>query len=171
MVLVASALCYVRSRRCFRGGPSGPFAHRNGTRTSIIAEMMTRPSSLIVASLSCLFCNTHVDAFSSSRSLLLLLRRRRGVLSPAATRTSALWSGTQEDEDDEEATNFFGSDADSQYQPPKHTSSFLEHLESVRSSWPDTDGSSKEGVDCTGEPSVDPSRTIQAAETDDSNWM
>ena len=97
---------------------------------------------------------------------------RRGDVSPAAT--SALWSGTQEDEDEGEAIDkpsANGSDGDSQYQPPTHTSSFLEHLESVRSAWPDTDGSSKEGVDCTGEPSVDPSRTMQAAETDDSNWM
>ena len=131
---------------------------------------MTRSSSLIAASLSCLFFNTYVTAFSSSRSVLPLMRR--GDVSPAAT--SALWSGTQKDEDEGEAIDkpsANGSDVDSQYQPPKHTSSFLEHLESVRSGWPDTDGSSKEGVDCTGEPSVDPSRTMQAAETDDSNWM
>ena len=145
------------------------YLRTNGTGTRI-AEM-TRPSSLIVTSLSCLFFNTHVaafTAFSSSRSVL-----RQGAVSRPAAATSALWSGTQEDEDDEEATDILsidGSDADSQYRPPKHTSSFLEHLESVRSSWPDS-GSSKEGVDCTGEPSVDPSRTIQAAETDDSNWM
>lgn len=133
--------------------------------------MMTRPSSLIAPSLSCLFFKTHVTAFSSSRSLV----QRRGAVSPAATSsTSALWSGTQQDEDDEEATDKLsadGSDVDSQYRPPKHTSSFLEHLKSVRSSWPDTVDTDKEGVDCTGEPSVDPSRTMQAAETDDSNWM
>ena len=172
----------MRSRRCFRRGRATAhpalrrhflpvFAHQWYSYSYLGIAEMTRPSSLIVASLSCLCFNTHVTAFtafSSSRSVL-----RQGAVSRPAAATSALWSGTQEDEDDEEATDILsidGSDADSQYRPPKHTSSFLEHLESVRSSWPDS-GSSKEGVDCTGEPSVDPSRTIQAAETDDSNWM
>lgn len=100
--------------------------------------------------------------------------RRRGAVVPAA---SALWAGTGQgqhfgESDDKPSLDLDGSDAvDSQYQPPNHTSSFLEHLESVRSSWPDTVDTDKEGVDCTGEPSVDPSRTMQAAETDDSNWM
>ena len=60
------------------------------------------------------------------------------------------------------------------YQPPQHTSSFLEHLGQVKSAWPDTGddaGTDEEGVECTGEPSIDPSRTIQASQTDDSNWM
>ena len=67
------------------------------------------------------------------------------------------------------------SDSDpTPYQPPQHTSSFLEHLGRVKSAWPDTGddaGTEGEGIECTGEPSIDPSRTIQASQTDDSNWM
>jgi lipoyl(octanoyl) transferase len=66
------------------------------------------------------------------------------------------------------------SDEPTPYQPPQHTSSFLVHLGQVKSAWPDTgddSGTDGEGVECTGEPSIDPSRTIQASQTDDSNWM
>ena len=61
------------------------------------------------------------------------------------------------------------------YIPPEHSSSFLRHLEEVRASWPDQNAgedAEAEGVACSGEPSIDPSRQIQAScEGDDANWM
>lgn len=57
------------------------------------------------------------------------------------------------------------------YKPPNQSSSFLQHLEQVRLAWPDKQDGDEEGVECSGEPAVDPSRIMQAAETDDSNWM
>lgn len=127
---------------------------------------------MIVAVLlvSCLV--TRANAFISSRSVVR--RSCPGCLVGAPARY-ALSSGRREDngETTDESSTGDGSDDGSTYQPPKHTSSFLEHLESVRLSWPDADmgGTSTEGVACAGEPSVDPSRTMQASETDDSNWM
>jgi len=49
-----------------------------------------------------------------------------------------------------------------QYKPPSHSNDFLEHLQSVKSSWPDNE----EGVHCTGEPSIDPSRILQSVVVD-----
>jgi hypothetical protein len=45
-----------------------------------------------------------------------------------------------------------------EYKRPQFSSTFLQHLEEVKASFPDKiDG---EGVDCTGEPSQDPSRIV-----------
>ena len=53
------------------------------------------------------------------------------------------------------------------YNPPSHSNDFLDHLQSVKSSWPDND----EGVYCTGEPSIDPSRILQSVVVDgESDW-
>ena len=71
------------------------------------------------------------------------------------------------------------------YKPPVQSESFRKHLESVESSWPydsedaanDSNGGSNKvdsdgGVQCTGEPSMDPSRMIQNVLLDgESNWI
>lgn len=64
----------------------------------------------------------------------------------------------------------YGKDS---YKPPKHTESFLEHLKEVKRSWPSdqTSESNENGVFCTGEPSVDPSRQIQAILDGESDWI
>ena len=54
------------------------------------------------------------------------------------------------------------------YVSPTYSQSFLKHLSSVQNSY---DMSSQgEGIDCTGEPSIDPSRTIQDNGLD-SEWL
>ena len=80
-----------------------------------------------------------------------------------------------------------------QYKPPTHSQSFIEHLESVKSSWPQdydskvdasSDGGDCEqkekhiniddygGVYCVGEPSIDPSRVLDSVIVDgESNWI
>jgi hypothetical protein len=45
------------------------------------------------------------------------------------------------------------------YQPPKFSSTFLEHLAQVKGSI--AKHSDDEGVECEGEPAVDPSRMVQ----------
>lgn len=74
------------------------------------------------------------------------------------------------------------------YKPPTHSDSFLNHLESVKSSWPydpneDNEEISKTGthefnnlsdggVRCTGEPSIDPSRMLQSVVVDgEADWI
>ena len=80
------------------------------------------------------------------------------------------------------------------YKPPIHSQSFIEHLESVKSSWPrdydstvdassdggDCDQKEKYisdiddygGVYCVGEPSIDPSRVLDSTIVDgESNWI
>ncbi len=76
------------------------------------------------------------------------------------------------------------------YEAPAHSESFLQHLESVSSSWPhdknddnydelnigDEDKRYKSGNDwgvcCTGEPSIDPSRMVQNVVIDgECDWM
>lgn len=47
---------------------------------------------------------------------------------------------------------------DYEYQRPRFSSSFLKHMEQVKSSFPDN--IRNEGVDCVGEPSIDPSRMV-----------
>ena len=72
------------------------------------------------------------------------------------------------------------------YNPPKHSDSFLEHLNEVKKSWlNDADdlndvvnstddgpeGSFNYGVVCTGEPAVDPSRQIQSILDGEPDWI
>ncbi|KAL7549373.1 hypothetical protein ACHAWF_012642 [Thalassiosira exigua] len=72
------------------------------------------------------------------------------------------------------------------YSPPAHSEAFLRHLEDVRSSWPydpEEDGISdtseeetvhsftREGVQCTGEPSIDPSRMVQSVVDGEFDWI
>ena len=66
------------------------------------------------------------------------------------------------------------------YTPTKHSEEFLRHLESVKSSWPyngedvtdqTSDISSDYSVQCTGEPSMDPSRMLQSLSDDDYDWV
>lgn len=76
------------------------------------------------------------------------------------------------EEDDDGKNDAPGSDTtSSDYKPPQHSSTFLQHLEQVRGAWPDKQKEDEEGVECTGEPAIDPSRIVQAASGDDSNWM
>eukprot|EP00979_Chaetoceros_neogracilis_P018188 scaffold10556_cov258-Chaetoceros_neogracile.AAC.33 len=53
--------------------------------------------------------------------------------------------------DDEEAPS------KTSYKQPQFSESFRKHMEAVNSSFPVNNG---EGVDCTGEPSMDPSRMV-----------
>ena len=65
------------------------------------------------------------------------------------------------------------------YNPPKHSESFLEHLNEVKISWPNIADNLNElvnstddcGVSCTGEPAVDPSRQIQSILDGEPDWM
>ena len=70
------------------------------------------------------------------------------------------------------------------YNPPKHSESFLEHLNEVKKSWPNIADNLNElvnstddwpeqsyGVSCTGEPAVDPSRQIQSILDGEPDWM
>ena len=59
-----------------------------------------------------------------------------------------------EDEDDDESLK---QEASSTYKPPVFSSSFKKHLEKVKGAFPDND---KEGIECTGEPAMDPSRMV-----------
>mmetsp|Transcript_10585 Transcript_10585/g.21350 ORF Transcript_10585/g.21350 Transcript_10585/m.21350 type:complete len:172 (+) Transcript_10585:655-1170(+) len=87
-----------------------------------------------------------------------------------AKRSATVAHVKEEDGDDENDDP--GSDTtSSDYKPPQHSSNFLQHLEQVRGAWPDKQEDDEEGVECTGEPAVDPSRIVQAAPDDDSNWM
>ena len=93
--------------------------------------------------------------------------------------------------------NAKGCSADSKakqyrYKSPAHSESFLRHLESVKTSWPydPNDGDSDDsedgaldeksdkcksfydgGVQCTGEPSIDPSRMLQVVLDGESDWI
>lgn len=76
-----------------------------------------------------------------------------------------------------------------QYKPPKHSASFLEHLNIVKKSWPSDIGKENDnetenetendfdstsggyGVFCKGEPSIDPSRQIQNIFDGESEWV
>ena len=55
-------------------------------------------------------------------------------------------------------------DSSSSYEPPKFSNSFKEHMDSVRKDYERTSSTSSvgedDGVDCTGEPSLDPSRML-----------
>ena len=100
------------------------------------------------------------------------------MISPAPLQLATI--DDDKDENDED-----NSEGTTQYSPPKHSESFLRHLESVKSSWPYNDGSgedvadqtkdvssnSEDGVYCTGEPSIDPSRMLQSVSDDDHDWM
>lgn len=92
---------------------------------------------------------------------------------------------SRKDDSDDESPNVDGIDS-AAYQSPQHSESFRRHLESVKSSWPyghDTsDGGDNEkqstwdffdgGVQCPGEPAVDPSRLIQGITDDgESDWI
>ena len=101
---------------------------------------------------------------------------------------------SRKDDSDDESPNVDGIDS-AAYQSPQHSESFRRHLESVKSSWPyghdtsdggdneDTsDGGDNEkqstldffdgGVQCPGEPAVDPSRMIQRITDDgESDWI
>ena len=70
------------------------------------------------------------------------------------------------------------------YKPPGHSDSFLRHLEQVKSTWPSNTSDNNDdklktdanidrnyGVYCTGEPSIDPSRMIQAVSDGESDWI
>jgi len=46
---------------------------------------------------------------------------------------------------------------ESTYKPPVFSNSFKKHLEKVKGTFPDND---KEGIECTGEPAMDPSRMV-----------
>mmetsp|Transcript_10113 Transcript_10113/g.28390 ORF Transcript_10113/g.28390 Transcript_10113/m.28390 type:complete len:141 (-) Transcript_10113:39-461(-) len=137
-------------------------------------------ASLVLVLLACILRSEgriQVIAFSPSPT------QRWGTVAPARILLSGRRStnNSNPDENEEAATNIHVTSADGSnydlppYQPPQHTSSFLEHLSQVKSAWPDTDdddeGTDRGGVQATGEPSVDPSRTIQASQTDDSTWM
>eukprot|EP00957_Ditylum_brightwellii_P059148 4488241-Ditylum_brightwellii.AAC.1 len=50
-------------------------------------------------------------------------------------------------------------DDDAATKPITISPSLLKHLQAVKASWPEEEG----GVACTGEPSIDPSRQIEAA--------
>jgi len=64
---------------------------------------------------------------------------------------------------DDELTN------STKYTTPMFSESFLKHRADVVSSWP-SGGDIEDGVQCTGEPAVDPSRELQGDEGD-SEWM
>ena len=59
-----------------------------------------------------------------------------------------------ETKDDEEK---FPDPASSQYKKPQFSDSFRKHMEQIKSNFPENED---EGVDCTGEPSMDPSRMV-----------
>ena len=51
--------------------------------------------------------------------------------------------------------------SDKNYEAPKFSKSFMQYMEKVRAEGMGRGNKNKEGVDCTGEPSIDPSRLIQ----------
>jgi hypothetical protein len=51
----------------------------------------------------------------------------------------------------------FTDTASSQYKRPQFSDSFRKHMEQIKSNFPENED---EGVDCTGEPSMDPSRMV-----------
>ena len=65
------------------------------------------------------------------------------------------------------------------YTPPKHSKAFLRHLQDIKSSWPSYENVENQAiasnndykVECTGEPSEDPSRTLQRISDDDYDWI
>jgi hypothetical protein len=73
----------------------------------------------------------------------------------------------QQQQDDEEDNN---KNRTTTYEPPKFSPSFLKRMEQVRASWPTT-SENDGGVECTGEPAMDPSRQIQTLDLEDSDWM
>lgn len=107
---------------------------------------------------------------------------------------SSILASSDDTSEDESIANVEGNVIDSKakkygYKRPAHSEYFLQHMESVKSSWPydpnddnvSDDGAdeisakynsvSDKGVRCTGEPSIDPSRMLQSVVDDDSHWI
>eukprot|EP00978_Attheya_sp_CCMP212_P013747 scaffold34597_cov43-Attheya_sp.AAC.2 len=111
--------------------------------------------------------------FTCTMSSTTTPRRRQPCVVVLAHNAAASTTEDQHDDNDDDDDDEQDDDHNNRstaYEPPKFSPSFLKRMEQVRASWPTTpenDG----GVECTGEPAMDPSRQIQTLDLEDSDWM
>ena len=107
---------------------------------------------------------TTVASFSSiksrSKSTIVSLMQTSKVTS--YKHALVLQSNRSDEEDEVNEESNCESSIDSKqhayvYKPPKFSNAFRQHMESIKGKFPTNDD---EGVDCTGEPAMDPSRMV-----------
>lgn len=134
--------------------------------------------------------NTHTHSLASSYPISLaccgflfrprrLPHRRHITPTPSSSISIAILNADDDGSNEETEQTLL-------YERPKHSDSFLKHLEAVKSSWPydgaakdgnkeqtasENEVASEEGVFCTGEPAMDPSRMVQGVFDGESNWI
>ncbi|GFH47616.1 predicted protein [Chaetoceros tenuissimus] len=109
----------------------------------------------------CLFayCFMYTSQLSNAWTIhqpMYSTRIRKHITSSTVLLASKIESDTSDEAKEIQVDETKLKNITTEYKRPVFSDSFRKHMEQVRASFPSND----EGVDCTGEPSMDPSRII-----------